>query len=96
MFEMEVVGNHKTSYNSIMKCDIRRDMYSNVVLSGGSTWKVHNSEKNQRTEREIVRDIKEKLCHVGFGRGRGKEINACVVPKQLLGGLEHHIAPKEP
>jgi len=32
-------GVHETTYNSIMKCDvdIRKDLYSNIVLSGGST-----------------------------------------------------------
>jgi actin-related protein len=32
-------GIHETTYNSIMKCDvdIRKDLYSNVVMSGGST-----------------------------------------------------------
>ena len=36
---MESAGIHETTYNSIMKCDvdIRRDLYANTVLSGGST-----------------------------------------------------------
>jgi len=36
---MEVAGVHETTYNSIMKCDIdiRKDLYSNIVMSGGST-----------------------------------------------------------
>ena len=36
---MEAPGIHETTYNSIQKCDvdIRRDLYSNIVLSGGST-----------------------------------------------------------
>merc|ERR1711920_1098817 len=36
---IEQPGVHKLTYNSIMKCDvdIRRDLYSNIVLSGGST-----------------------------------------------------------
>lgn len=36
---MESAGIHETSYNSIMKCDIdiRKDLYANTVLSGGST-----------------------------------------------------------
>ncbi|MCO5549462.1 hypothetical protein L7F22_002933 [Adiantum nelumboides] len=36
---MEAAGIHETTYNSIMKCDvdIRKDLYGNVVLSGGST-----------------------------------------------------------
>ena len=36
---MEAVGIHETTYNSIVKCDIdiRGDLYSNTVLSGGTT-----------------------------------------------------------
>merc|ERR1719312_1728054 len=36
---MEVVGIHEGCFNSIMKCDIdiRKDLYANTVLSGGST-----------------------------------------------------------
>merc|ERR1711862_131695 len=36
---MESCGVHETVYNSIMKCDvdIRKDLYANTVLSGGTT-----------------------------------------------------------
>jgi len=36
---MESAGIHETTYNSIMKCDvdIRKELYANTVLSGGST-----------------------------------------------------------
>ena len=36
---MKSAGIHETCYNSIMKCDvdIRKDLYANTVLSGGST-----------------------------------------------------------
>ena len=36
---MECPGVHETTYNSIMKCDvdIRKDLYANIVLSGGTT-----------------------------------------------------------
>ncbi|KAJ2567934.1 hypothetical protein GGH12_000065 [Coemansia sp. RSA 1822] len=36
---MESAGIHETTYNSIMKCDvdIRKDLYNNIVLSGGTT-----------------------------------------------------------
>ena len=36
---MESSGIHETCYNSIMKCDvdIRKDLYANTVLSGGTT-----------------------------------------------------------
>jgi len=35
----EAAGVHETTYNSIMKCDvdIRKDLYANIVLSGGTT-----------------------------------------------------------
>ena len=36
---MESAGIHATSYNSIMKCDndIHKDLYANIILSGGNT-----------------------------------------------------------
>lgn len=36
---METPGIAETTYNSIMRCDvdIRKDLYANTVLSGGST-----------------------------------------------------------
>jgi actin, other eukaryote len=36
---MEAAGVHETSFNSIQKCDIdiRKDLYGNVVMSGGTT-----------------------------------------------------------
>ncbi|KAL6977362.1 Actin-97 [Sarracenia purpurea var. burkii] len=39
MIGMEAAGIHEITYNSIMKCDvdIRKDLYSHIILSGGST-----------------------------------------------------------
>ncbi|KJH47493.1 Actin, partial [Dictyocaulus viviparus] len=36
---MEATGLHESCYNSIMSCDIdiRKDLYANIVLSGGTT-----------------------------------------------------------
>merc|ERR1712136_193948 len=36
---MESAGVHKLTFDSIMKCDvdIRRDLYKNIVMSGGTT-----------------------------------------------------------
>jgi len=36
---LEASGIHQTTFNSIMKCDvdIRKDLYANIVLSGGTT-----------------------------------------------------------
>ncbi|VDL97792.1 unnamed protein product [Schistocephalus solidus] len=47
---LEATGIHETTYNSIMKCDvdIRKDLYSNTVLSGGSTMYHGIAERMQR------------------------------------------------
>ncbi|KAJ7067421.1 actin 2 [Mycena amicta] len=39
MLGLEAAGIHTTTYNSILKCDldIRRELYGNIVLSGGTT-----------------------------------------------------------
>jgi actin len=36
---MEVSGIHELTFKSIMKCDIdvRKDLYGNIVMSGGTT-----------------------------------------------------------
>jgi len=36
---LEMDGIHESVYNTVMKCDmdIRRDLYSNIILSGGTT-----------------------------------------------------------
>jgi actin-related protein len=36
---MQACGIHETTYSSIMKCDvdIRKDLYTNIVISGGTT-----------------------------------------------------------
>ncbi|EDV98384.1 actin-like protein 53D [Drosophila grimshawi] len=53
MLGLEVPGVHEDIYNSILKCDmdLRRSMYSNIVLSGGSTM-FRNIEV--RLQRDIV------------------------------------------
>jgi len=49
----EADGIHKTTYDSIMKCDvdIRKDLYGNIVLSGGTTMFVGI---DQRMTKEIT------------------------------------------
>eukprot|EP00808_Paulinella_micropora_P007923 g69000.t1 len=46
-------GIHKTTYDSIMKCDvdIRKDLYGNIVMSGGTTMFEGIAE---RMEKEVV------------------------------------------
>jgi actin beta/gamma 1 len=50
---MESAGVHETTYNSIMKCDvdIRKDLYGNTVLSGGTTM---YPGINDRMQKEIT------------------------------------------
>eukprot|EP00297_Palpitomonas_bilix_P000364 CAMPEP_0113884446 /NCGR_PEP_ID=MMETSP0780_2-20120614/10270_1 /TAXON_ID=652834 /ORGANISM="Palpitomonas bilix" /LENGTH=373 /DNA_ID=CAMNT_0000872083 /DNA_START=72 /DNA_END=1193 /DNA_ORIENTATION=+ /assembly_acc=CAM_ASM_000599 len=47
---MEARGIHETTYKSIMGCDmdIRKDLYSNVVLSGGTTMYPGMAERMQK------------------------------------------------
>ena len=47
---MEAAGVHETTYASIMKCDvdIRKDLYANMVLSGGSTMYPGIQERMQK------------------------------------------------
>lgn len=46
----EQVGIHETTYNSIMKCDldIRKDLYGNIVMSGGTTMYSGISDRMQK------------------------------------------------
>uniref|UniRef100_A0A2K5DKD1 Uncharacterized protein n=1 Tax=Aotus nancymaae TaxID=37293 RepID=A0A2K5DKD1_AOTNA len=47
---MESCGIHETTFNSIMKCDvdIRKDLYANTVLSGGTTMYPGIAERMQK------------------------------------------------
>ncbi|KAJ5071659.1 actin-11 [Anaeramoeba ignava] len=51
---MEQPGIHETIYNSIMKCDanIRKDLYGNIVLSGGTSMFPRFEE---RIQKEIIK-----------------------------------------
>ncbi|KAJ5068634.1 actin [Anaeramoeba ignava] len=53
LFGLEYSGVHEMIYNSIMKCDedIRKDLYGNIVLSGGSTFFPGIAE---RIEKEVT------------------------------------------
>lgn len=47
---LESAGIHETTYNSIMKCDvdIRKDLYGNIVMSGGTTMYPGIAERMQK------------------------------------------------
>merc|ERR1711900_111383 len=79
---MEARGIHETTYNSIMKCDvdIRKDLYANTVMSGGTTMYPGIADRMQKEitalapstiKIKIIAPPEEVLCldrrlHPGF------------------------------
>jgi len=73
----EIEGVHKYCFDSVMKCDndVRRDLFSNVILSGGSTlfegmaermwYEIHNLAPT--THRVKVMAPPERLYSVWLG-----------------------------
>jgi actin-related protein len=58
----EFDGIHKTTYDSIMKCDvdIRKDLYGNIVLSGGTTM-FENIDKRMEKEMKALAPASMKI-----------------------------------
>jgi len=56
MIGLEAGGIHETTYKSIMKCDIdvRKDLYTNIVLSGGTTMYEGLSERLTREVSDLA------------------------------------------
>ncbi|KAK7085323.1 hypothetical protein SK128_018090, partial [Halocaridina rubra] len=56
MLGMECAGLHETVYTSIMKCDvdIRKELYANNVLSGGTTMYPGISDRMQKQITELA------------------------------------------
>jgi len=54
MIGMESEGLHKLTFDSIMKCDIdiRKDLYANIVMSGGTTM---IDKVDERVKKEVTR-----------------------------------------
>ncbi|KAL0589230.1 Actin, cytoplasmic 1 [Plecturocebus cupreus] len=51
---MEFCGIHETTFTSIMKCDVDicKDLYTNTVLSGGTTmWHCRQNAEGERDHR---------------------------------------------
>lgn len=62
---MESAGIHETTYNSIMKCDIdiRKDLYANNVLSGGTTMYPGIADRMQKEITALAPStMKIKVC----------------------------------
>ena len=54
--EMKTVGIHEMSFNSIMDCDpdIRKDLYGNIILSGGTTMFRGMKERLEKEIRKLA------------------------------------------
>ena len=65
---MESEGIHYTTYGSIMKCDvdIRKDLYANIVLSGGTTMYPGIAD---RMSKEVQGPHKHHFLSKNFGIG---------------------------
>jgi len=52
----EANGIHETTYESIMKCDVdvRKELYKNVVLSGGTTMYPGMAERMEKELKTLV------------------------------------------
>merc|ERR1712091_180006 len=60
---VESAGVHETTYNSIMKCDvdIRKDLFANVVLTGGNTLFAGFDERMKKEISELAEEMKVKI-----------------------------------
>ncbi len=66
---MESCGIHETTFNSIMKCDvdIRKDLYANTVMSGGTTMYPGIADRMQKEITSLAPStMKIKVMHLGF------------------------------
>merc|ERR1712150_452435 len=54
----EASGVHETTYNTIMECDvdIRKDLYGNIVMSGGTTMYQGIPERVQKEVKALAPD----------------------------------------
>lgn len=71
---MESAGIHETTYNSIMKCDIdiRKDLYANNVLSGGTTMYPGIADRMQKEITALAPStMKIKVGNVCEWEGKG-------------------------
>merc|ERR1719330_2015757 len=79
---MESCGVHETTYNSIMKCDvdIRKDLYANTVMSGGTTMYPGIADRMQK---EITALAPSTIRSRSFLPQRGNTPSGSEVPSCL-------------
>jgi actin beta/gamma 1 len=66
---LESAGIHETTYNSIMKCDvdIRKDLYGNIVMSGGTTMYPGIADRMQKEITALAPSSMKVSLFVWFG-----------------------------
>uniref|UniRef100_A0A674MLP8 Actin alpha 2, smooth muscle n=1 Tax=Takifugu rubripes TaxID=31033 RepID=A0A674MLP8_TAKRU len=100
---MESAGIHETTYNSIMKCDIdiRKDLYANNVLSGGTTMYPGIADRMQKEITALAPStmkIKVRRCYCASGEAPS-ETDCCPTsadhcpPREEVLGLDWWIHP---
>jgi actin len=54
-----MTGIHETTYNSILKCDVdlRKDLFENIILSGGNTMFPGIEDRMQKELTVLVRSF---------------------------------------
>ncbi|KAF6737494.1 Actin, cytoskeletal 3 [Oryzias melastigma] len=79
---MESAGIHETTFNSIMKCDvdIRKDLYANTVLSGGTTMYPGIADRMQK---EITALAPPTMKLRSLPLQRGSTLSGLVAPSWL-------------
>lgn len=85
---MESAGIHETTYNSIMKCDIdiRKDLYANNVLSGGTTMYPGIADRMQKE----ITALAPSTMKIKVGGGVGDKPWPPTPPGADLGRGGHH------
>ena len=67
LLEMEAPGVHQIVYDTVMKCDIdlRKEMFANVVLSGGTCSSPGFTERMLKELTQMVTTMKINIPNVG-------------------------------
>merc|ERR1712198_154815 len=98
---MEACGIHETTYNSIMKCDvdIRKDLYANTVMSGGTTMYPGIADRMQKEITALAPSTRcgspsrstTSAAHPLSTASASKRIPVSVGEKQHTGSYRHHL-----
>ena len=99
---MESAGIHETCYNSIMKCDvdIRKDLYANCVLSGGSTMFPGTYRRYSHSRQATMSEKLSLMFVVSIGSSNAKKqecipVGCVPATRYRTGGGFHERIPRQ-